>query len=133
MFEALASVGAVLQSSCTAQEGQAGAALVALGVDDFEQSDFTGVGNVGAAAAAEVTVLDFHQAQMVHLRLFAQRQRSKLLGRRIADKDRMILADERIDLFLQHPHLLGRNFAVQVDGVALMSHVEADVVQSQFL
>ena len=70
---------------------------------------------------------------MVHLRLFAQRQRSKLLGRRIADKDRMILADERIDLFLQHPHLLGRNFAVQVDGVALMSHVEADVVQSQFL
>ncbi len=70
---------------------------------------------------------------MVHLRLFAQRQRSKLLGRRIADKDRMILADERIDLFLQCAHLLGRNFAVRSMVLFSCPIVEADVVQSQLL
>ena len=87
---------------------------------------------MGAAAAAPVAVLHLDHPQVLHLRLFAQRQLLQRLSVRVAHEDRPVFIEDAVDLLLNLAGRGGAQLPIQVDGVHLVPHVEADVVQPQF-
>ena len=115
-----------------AHDAQAHAAPVALAVEDLDDADLPGAGDMRRAAGAAVDPRDLHDAHLTAqllLRAVVERGELRLAGDPCADGE--IAAHGLVGAKLDLRELVRAQLPGEVDGHAVGAHVEAHVVEAE--